>query len=132
MPLLVRDVISLDDESINQSINRSQNTPMPMSMPAPLPNFQGQPQAPTSRFRSTLSPWPTPSHSLPSPKPRRAPTHHLALTHQLGIELAPVQREVDVEIDAVKSPLRRIHALEVLFQILATEIRSQGDDLLDT
>ena len=49
---------------------------------------------------------------------RRATTHDLALAHQLGVELGPVQREVDIEVDAVERALRRIHPLEVLLQIL--------------
>lgn len=73
-----------------------------------------------------------PANAIPSLEPRRAPTHHLALAHQLGVELAAVEGEVDVEVDAVESALRGIHALEVLFQVLAAEIGRQGDDFLDT
>jgi hypothetical protein len=52
-------------------------------------------------------------------KPRRTPTHHLTLTHQLGIELGPVEREIDIEVNAVKRALRRVHALKVLFEVFA-------------
>lgn len=104
----------------------------------PLPS----PQVLSLHFLSSTSPTQLPtafcplptahSDSSPSPKPRRAPAHDLTLTHQLCIELAAVEREVDVEIHAVKSALGCIHALEILFEVLAAEVRSQGDDFFDT
>jgi hypothetical protein len=50
---------------------------------------------------------------------RCAAAHDLALAHQLGVEFGPVQREVDVEVDAVECALRGVHALEVLLEVLA-------------
>ena len=49
------------------------------------------------------------------PEPGRAATHDLALAHELSIELRTVQREVDVEVDAVEGTLRGVHAFEILF-----------------
>lgn len=74
----------------------------------------------------------SPADSVRSPEPGRAPTHDFALADQLGVELAAVEGEVDVEVDAVESALRGIHTLEVLFEVLAAEIGSQGDDFLNT
>lgn len=51
-----------------------------------------------------------------------AAAHDLALADELGVELGPVEREVDVEVDAVKSALRCIHAFEILFEVFAREI----------
>ncbi len=65
------------------------------------------------------------------PEPRAAATHNLALAHQLGAELGAVQRQVDVEVDAVEGALLRVHALKVLLQVLSRQVRSQGDHLLD-
>ena len=53
------------------------------------------------------------------------------MTDKLGIELAAVESEVDVEVDAVEGSLGGIHALEVLLEILAREVGGQGDDFLD-
>ena len=61
----------------------------------------------------------------------RAPTHDLALAYQLSIELAAVEGEIDIEVDAVEGALRGIHALEVLLKVLAREVGRQGDDFLD-
>ena len=52
----------------------------------------------------------------------RAATHDFALADELGVELGPVEREVDVEVDAVESALWGIHALKVLFKVLPGEI----------
>jgi len=52
-------------------------------------------------------------------KPTRAPPHNLTLTYQLSVELGAVEREVDVEVNAVEGSLGRVHALEVLFEIFA-------------
>jgi len=65
------------------------------------------------------------------PKPGRAATHDLALADELGVELGAVEREVYVKVDAVKSALRGVHALKVLFEIFAREVRGKGDDFLD-
>jgi len=48
-------------------------------------------------------------------KPGSAPAHNLALTDQLGIKLGPIECEVDIEVNAVKRALRRIHPLKILF-----------------
>ena len=63
---------------------------------------------------------------------RCAAAHDLALAHQLGVEFGAVQREVDVEVDAVECALRGIHALKVLLEVLARQVRSERDDFLDT
>lgn len=70
------------------------------------------------------------THRLP--KPRGTSAHDFTLAHQLSIKLGPIQREVDVKVDAVKSALGGIHALKVLFEILPREIRRKRDDFLDT
>lgn len=51
-------------------------------------------------------------------EPGRASAHHLPLADQLGVEFAPVKGEVDVKVDAVEGPLRRVLPLEVFLQIL--------------
>lgn len=71
----------------------------------------------------------TKSHSSES---RRASTHDFALTDQFGIEFASVEREVNVEIHSVKRALRRIHALKVLFERLARQIRCERDYFFDS
>lgn len=65
------------------------------------------------------------------PELRRTPAHDLALAHQLGIELATVERQVDVEIDTVKCAIRSVHALKVLLKVLAGQIRGKGHHFLD-
>ena len=62
---------------------------------------------------------------------RRAATHDLALADKLSIEFRTVESKVDVEIDAVESALRSIHALEVLLEVLAAEIGGEGDNFLN-
>ena len=57
------------------------------------------------------------------PKPRRAPPHNLTLTNQLSIKLRPIKREVDIEVDAVKRALGRVHAFKVFFEVLSGEVR---------
>lgn len=76
-------------------------------------------------------PLPLPLFPAPLPEARCATPHHLALTHQLGIEFAAVERKIDVEIHAVESALRRIHALKVFLEILAREIGGESDDFLN-
>lgn len=51
------------------------------------------------------------------PESSRASAHDLSLADELGVELAAVEGEVDVEIDSVEGALRRVHALEVLFEV---------------
>ena len=63
---------------------------------------------------------------------RCAAAHDFALAYQLGVELGAVEREVDVEVHTVESALRRVHALEVLFKVLAAEIGGEGYDFLYT
>jgi hypothetical protein len=53
------------------------------------------------------------------------------LADQLGVELGTVQREVNVKVDTVEGALRCVHALEVLLEVLATEVGGEGDDFLD-
>jgi hypothetical protein len=70
-------------------------------------------------------------HPPSSPKPRSTSPHHLPLAHQLGVELAPIKREIDIEVNAVESALRRIHPLKILFEVLPREIARQSHDFLD-
>ncbi len=60
-----------------------------------------------------------------------AAAHNLALADQLGAELGPIKRQVDVEVHTVKGTLRCVHALKVLLQVLARQIRGESNDLLD-
>lgn len=62
------------------------------------------------------------------PKSRGTSAHDFALAHQFGVELGAVQREVYVKVYAVEGALRRVHALKVLFEVLAREVRGQGHD----
>lgn len=66
------------------------------------------------------------------PEACTATAHNLALAHEFGREFGPIEGQVNVEVDAVKRSLWRIHALKVLFKILAREIRSEGNDFLDS
>jgi hypothetical protein len=56
------------------------------------------------------------------PKSRSAATHDFALTDKLGVEFRAVEREVNVEVDAVEGALGRVHAFKVLFEVFAREI----------
>ena len=67
-----------------------------------------------------------------SSESRGTPTHDLALTDQLGIELAPVQRQIDVKVDTIEGTLRGVHSLKILFQIFARQIRREGHDFFDS
>ena len=60
------------------------------------------------------------------------PAHNFALANKLGVELGAVEREVDVEVDAVEGALWGVHALEVLLEVLSRQVRSERDDFLDT
>jgi hypothetical protein len=53
------------------------------------------------------------------PEASRATTHNLTLTYQLGIELGPIKRKVNVKVDAVKGTLWGIHAFKVLLKVLS-------------
>jgi hypothetical protein len=55
-------------------------------------------------------------------EPRGASTHDFALADKLGVEFGTVQGEVDVEVHAVEGTLWRVHALKVLFEVLAAEV----------
>lgn len=66
------------------------------------------------------------------PEPCRAAAHDLALAHELGVELGTVEREVDVKVHAVEGALWSVHALKVLFEVLAAEIGGERNNLLDT
>lgn len=61
-----------------------------------------------------------------------AATHNLVLADQLGAEFTAVQGKVNVEVHPVEDTLWCVHALEIGLEVLAREIRSEGDDLLDT
>jgi hypothetical protein len=61
-----------------------------------------------------------------------AATHDFILADQLGTELTSVQCEVNVEVYSVEDTLGSIHALEVGLEVLARQVRSEGDDFLDT
>lgn len=74
-----------------------------------------------SNFLHTLTSHPR-NERTTLPEPGRAATHDLALAHELCVKLGAVEREVDVEVDAVKSALRGVHAFEVLFEIFAREV----------
>lgn len=52
-------------------------------------------------------------------KPRRAAAHDLALADKLSVEFGTVERQVDVEVDAVEGALRGVHAFKVLFEVFA-------------
>jgi hypothetical protein len=65
------------------------------------------------------------------PESRGTPAHDFALAHKFGIELGSVEREVNIEVNTIECALRRVHALKVLFKILAAKVRGQGDDFLD-
>jgi hypothetical protein len=65
------------------------------------------------------------------PEPGRATTHDFALAYELGVEFRTVEREVNVEVNAVESTLGRVHAFEVLFEVLSGEIGGEGNDFLD-
>jgi hypothetical protein len=75
---------------------------------------------------------PTPTCNKKLPEPGCAATHDLSLAHKLSVELGTVQCEVDIEVDTVEGTLGRVHALKVLFEVLAREIGGEGDDFLDT
>ena len=53
------------------------------------------------------------------------------MTHQLGVEFCAVEREVDVEVDAVEGALRCVHTFEILLEVLAAQIRGESDNFLD-
>lgn len=61
-----------------------------------------------------------------------AATHDFVLADQLGTEFTSVQCEVNVEVNSVEDTLGSIHALEVGLEILARQVRSEGDNFLDT
>lgn len=76
----------------------------------------------------------TPDNNNTSPlsEPCPAATHNFALANELGAELGAVQSKVDVEVDAVEGSLRRVHTLEVLFEVLARQVGRESNDLLDS
>jgi hypothetical protein len=57
--------------------------------------------------------------------------HDFALTNELGVEFGTVESKVDVEIHSVEGALGCVHALKVLLEILAAEVRGKRDDFLD-
>lgn len=65
------------------------------------------------------------NHMVVSSESGRAPAHDLTLTDQLSVELAAVQRQINVEIHAIKGALRGVHALKVLFERLSRQVGSQ-------
>ena len=62
----------------------------------------------------------------------REAAHDLALADELGVEFGAVQCQVDIEVDTVESSLWRVHAFEVLLEILARKLGGKSDDFLDT
>jgi hypothetical protein len=85
--------------------------PSPPQQPASCPSTSfiidsfSHPQRPLHLHHSSL------------PEPRTTSPHHVPLAHQLGIELAAVQRQVDVKVDTVECALGRVHPLEVLLEV---------------
>lgn len=57
--------------------------------------------------------------------------HDLSLADKFGVEFGAVESEVNVKVNAVKSALRCVHALKVLFKVLAAEVRGEGNNFLD-
>jgi NRAMP (natural resistance-associated macrophage protein)-like metal ion transporter len=55
-------------------------------------------------------------------KTTRTLAHNLTLAHQLSIKFATVKGQVDVEVHAIKGPLRCVHAFEVFFEVLPGKI----------
>jgi hypothetical protein len=53
------------------------------------------------------------------------------LANELGVEFGAVEGEVDIEVHAVESTLRRVHALKVLLEVLAAEVGGECDNFLD-
>mgnify|MGYP007126126597 CR=1 FL=1 len=72
--------------------------------------------------KPTLPKWKKPEDEEESFESCSAPTHHLALADQFGIELGPVQGKVNVKVHSIESTIGRIHALEILLQVLAGEV----------
>ena len=62
----------------------------------------------------------------------RAATHDLSLTNELCIEFGTIEGKVNIKVNTVESPLRGIHPLKVLFEVLSRKVRSQGDNFLYT
>ena len=60
---------------------------------------------------------------FPLPKSCTAPAHDLSLTDQLGVELGPIQRKIDIKVDSVECTLRGIHSLKIFLEVFAGEIR---------
>jgi hypothetical protein len=60
-----------------------------------------------------------------------ASTHDFVLADQLGAEFTSVQCEVNVKVHSVEDTLRGIHALEVGLEVLARQVRREGDDFLN-
>jgi hypothetical protein len=56
------------------------------------------------------------------PESRCAAAHDLALADKLGVEFGSVEGEVDVEVNAVEGALGCVHALKVLFEVLARQV----------
>jgi hypothetical protein len=52
------------------------------------------------------------------------------LADKLSVEFRTVESKVDVEVDAVESALRGVHALEILLEVLAAEIGGERDNFL--
>ena len=53
------------------------------------------------------------------------------MANELGVEFGAVEGEVDIEVHAVESALRRVHALKVLLEVLAAEVGGECDNFLD-
>ena len=72
------------------------------------------------------------SQDTPLPESRSTPSHNLSLTYQLSVKFTSIQGQVDVEIHPVERPLRRIHPLKVLLEVLPRQVGRKRYDLLDT
>jgi hypothetical protein len=53
------------------------------------------------------------------------------LADELGVEFRTVQSKINVEVDAIEGSLGGVHALKVLLEVLAAEVRGKSNDFLD-
>lgn len=56
------------------------------------------------------------------PEASRTPSHNFALANKLRVELAAVEGEVNIKVDAIKGTLWRVHPLKIFLKVLAREI----------
>lgn len=67
----------------------------------------------------------------PLPEFSTTAAHNLILTDQLGAEFTAIQGEVNVKVHPVEDTLWGVHALKIGLQVLARQIRSERNHLLD-